>query len=305
MRSALIDAPGLARMIRTAKKGSIRVLDSTWLLDKGRDPLREFSAGPRIPEAIFFDVDAASDQLSPLPHMLPSERDFGTYASSLGLRNTDHVVVYDTAGIFSSPRVWWTFRYFGHDNVSVLNGGLPAWLAAGLPYMTGPPNPPPVRTTPYAATARPELVAALGDIKEFVEGADGSAPFLLDARPHERFTGEAPDPRGLASGHMPGATSVPFANLIDSKGCMLPPAQLAEELARLGADPSDVRARGAAVTTCGSGVTACVVSLALHEAGLSGDEFQRVYDGSWSEWGGTEGCTVRTGPGGADPHGQM
>ncbi|WP_395648239.1 3-mercaptopyruvate sulfurtransferase [Terricaulis sp.] len=263
----------------------IRILDATmYLPGDPRDAKAQF-AERRIPGAAFFDINEIADTASSLPHMLAPPEKFASRVKKLGVGDGARVVVYDNHGLFSAARVWWNFRVMGHEDVVVLDGGFPAWERGGYPIETGPPQTRMERH--FTPRMRSDLVRDINDVKRLVE-TDGRMP-LLDARPAGRFSGETPEPRaGLRSGHMPGARSVPFSALLDQNGVMRSKEDLAHVFAEAGADASK-----AAVCTCGSGVTAAVVALALARLGRWD---AAVYDGSWAEWGGREDTPVVTGP---------
>lgn len=260
---------------------SLRIIDATWNID-GSDALGPFQAG-HIPGAVFFDIDAVSDPDTGLPHMLPTPEAFAQAVSALGIGTYDTVVIYDQIGIRSAPRLWWTFRVFGHDRVQVLDGGLPAWLAEGRPVERGPASPRP--PADFKAIYRPALVRAADQILADIEAGRQ----LLDARPSGRFRGEASEPRpGLRSGHIPGSRNLPFPDVLSPDGFLLAPDQLRDRFADAGIDLA-----GDLTTTCGSGMTAAILALA---AARAGNWHTAVYDGSWAEWGTLLHAPVLTGP---------
>jgi thiosulfate/3-mercaptopyruvate sulfurtransferase len=274
--SPLISTEDLAARLEDPK---LKVIDGSWHLD-GRDAAADHLAA-RIPGALRFDLESVSDHSTDLPHMLPTPDAFAAAVGALGVSEGDTVVIYDTAGLFSAPRVWWTFRLMGATDVRVLDGGLPCWLAEGRAVESGPPAAPTVaRFTP---TPRPGDVA---DLPTVLSALTGDAQ-IVDARPASRFRGQTPEPRpGLRSGHMPGALNLPFKTLIAEDGRMLRGEALSARFAEAGLDID-----GPIITSCGSGVTAAVLTLALAELGRD----SALYDGSWAEWGGREDTPVAVG----------
>ncbi len=248
----------------------VQIVDGSWYLPaQNRDGRAEFLAG-HIPGAIFFDIDAVADHSQGLPHMLLDEAAFAREAGQLGISSDATLVVYDGFGLFSAPRVWWTLRLFGARTAFILEGGLPKWKAEGRPLESGPSRAKPAVFNAKQAQGR---VADLGTIRAVL--ADGSAQ-VIDARPAPRFKGEAPEPRpGLESGHMPGSLNLPFSAIVDDNGLKSPDA-LREAFAQAGVDLNRP-----IVTTCGSGVSAAIVVLALEAIGKPD---ALLYDGSWSEY---------------------
>lgn len=253
-------------------RDAVKVIDGSWALD-GTD-MHALFLSDHIAGAQFFDIEAVSDHSTPLPHMAPSPDVFAQAVGKMGISAGDAVVVYDRQGLFSAARVWWTFKLMGHRDVRVLRGGLPAWKAAGLPIASTVATP--VATT-YAPQFQNQMVMNLRDLRAYLDANDVR---VLDARPYGRFTGEAPEPRpGLRSGHMPGSRSLPASDLI-RYGALKPTEELRQMLAERGVDSNSE-----VVTSCGSGVTAAIISLALAETGHSR---AALYDGSWAEWGQTD-----------------
>jgi thiosulfate/3-mercaptopyruvate sulfurtransferase len=262
---------------------NVRVLDGSWHLPTAqRDPRAEFAA-EHLPGAQFFDIDGIADRTTNLPHMLPSAEEFARAVGALGVGDRHHVVVYDTAGVFSAPRVWWTFRAFGHDAISILDGGLPKWKREQRPTTQEVKAP---AVEEFTAKLRPQLVRSREDVRA---NLDARREQVLDARSRGRFEGTAPEPRkGVRGGRIPDSKNLPFDRLISEQGTLRSAADVERELANVGID----RERPV-VTLCGSGITACVLALGLH---LTGAERVAVYDGSWTEWGGAQDTPVITGP---------
>ena len=258
------------------------VVDGSWYLPaENRDGFEEYLAA-HLPGAVFFDVDEIADHSRGLPHMLPPPDVFSLHMARLGISNGDKVVVYDGAGLFSAPRVWWTLRIFGMQDVFVLDGGFPKWRAEGKPVEAGMVTREP---THFSATFNEAMVANLERIKKTL--VDRSAQ-VVDARSAARFRGEAPEPRpGVRSGHMPGSLNLPSGKLVED-GALASPQKITAAASEAGIDPSRP-----VITSCGSGVTAAILWLALDSIGK---EPQALYDGSWAEWGSNEELPVATGP---------
>ncbi|MCC6469774.1 MAG: 3-mercaptopyruvate sulfurtransferase [Alphaproteobacteria bacterium] len=277
---ALVSTDWLARHLEAP---DVRVVDCTYILPPTtRNARREYEER-HIPGAVFFDIDDIADSDNPLPHMLPSPEKFSSRVRKLGLGDGSRIVVYDTHGMMSAARAWWMFRAFGHDDVAVLDGGLPKWLKEGRPVEDMKPMP---RERHFTSRMNQFLVRDLGQVRGAL---DKKREQVLDARSAGRFKGIDPEPRqGLRGGHMPGALNVPYASLLDpDTKTFLPAERLAGVFKEAGVD-----LKKPIVTSCGSGVTACILALGLY---LLGRDDVAVYDGSWTEWGGRADTPVVTG----------
>jgi thiosulfate/3-mercaptopyruvate sulfurtransferase len=253
------------------RDSDVAVVDASYpTVGQKRDTKAEYLK-KHIPGAVFFAIDAISDHSTELPHMLPGPKQFSEAAGALGIADTDTIVVYDSLGFYSAPRVWWTFRIFGAKNVYILDGGLPRWKAENRLVESGETKRSP-RT--FKAEMNVGAVAMLADVRMVL--TDGSAQ-LVDARSAERFAGKAPEPRpGLRSGHMPGAFNVPFGRLLEN-GNLTSRARIEAAFREAGVDLDKP-----IITSCGSGMTAAILSFALDAIGKPA---QALYDGSWTEWG--------------------
>lgn len=236
-----------------------------------------------IPGAVFFDVNEICDKTSDLPHMLPAPHVFSSAMRKLGIGDGQTLVVYDDFGFYSAPRVWWTLKAMGAERVHVLDGGFPKWRAEGRPFGDDTP-----RRIQSHFSARLNN-GAVADLKQMRDAISGQTRQILDARSAERFAGEAPEPRaGLKTGHMPTALNLPFTELIQEDGTFAPKEKLAEAFRTAGVDLNRP-----VTTTCGSGVTAAILTLALT---ILGARDTALYDGSWAEWGGRDDTEIVTGP---------
>lgn len=260
------------------------ILDASWHLPtEQRDPYGEYLAG-HIPGALYFDIDDICDEASPLPHMLPSPAKFSSRMRTMGVGDGKRIVVYDSAGLFSAARVWWMFRVMGCEDVAVLDGGLPKWRAEGRAIEEGP-----VRGQERHFTARRNagMVCDIDTVIAIVEGRDARGTQIVDARSPGRFRGEEPEPReGVRPGRVPGSLNVPFRDLLRDDATLRPVKELRAAFEAAGVDLGRP-----IVTSCGSGVTAAILSLALE---LIGHRHTTLYDGSWTEWGGRDELAVET-----------
>jgi thiosulfate/3-mercaptopyruvate sulfurtransferase len=262
----------------------VHVVDGSWYLPTmNRDAAAEFVEG-HIPGAVFFDLDASSDQSTALPHMLPAASAFGARMAALGLDDASTIVIYDGSGVnLSAPRVWWMLRVFGHEAATVLDGGLGKWKSEGRPLERGSVSPAAGRFTARLDRTR------IRDIEEVRANLATGAEQMVDARPAGRFEGTQPEFRpGVKSGHIPGSLNLPFNELTTDAGTLLPPEQLRHRLISAGIDLARP-----VVVTCGSATTACSLVLGLDVLGHCD---VAVYDGSWTEWGGREDTPIELGP---------
>ncbi len=273
----LIQPDALQRQLSETSTRCV-VLDASWHLPNVKRNAHEEYQKARIPGAVFFDIDAVSDAHSDLPHMLPTAEVFAEATAAMGIGPEDTVVVYDSAGLFSAARVWWMFRVMGHTRVQVLDGGLPAWKSMGGELESGE-----VAARAAVEPMHAELdINAVCDVDGMLQAIDVERTIILDARPKARFDAAVPEPRpGLRSGHIPSSQSLPFTELLsaDSDGAMR--LKTPDELKSL-LESYGVGQDTSVITTCGSGVTAAVITLALVVAGF---DLGKLYDGSWSEWG--------------------
>lgn len=264
-------------------KRDLIVLDATmYLPNEAKNGQAEYVKA-HIPGARYFDIDQFADTDTDLPHMVPAPGRFAKLIGALGVSNSSRIVFYDQKGLASAARGWWLMGLFGHDNAAVLDGGLPKWVREGRPVESGDPAP------PVPVTFRPDFRARrLRGVGDLIANITGKQEFVLDARAAGRFTGELAEPRaGMRGGHIPGSASVPYTDLLNADGTFRDPAALRARFAQAGVDGGKP-----VVTSCGSGVTACILTLGLRLAGLPEGA---VYDGSWTEWGGRADTPVATG----------
>ncbi len=283
---------GVERLKQKIGSQTVRLLDGSWFMPASNSDAHQEFIEARIPGAMFFDIDQVCDQRSSLPHMLPTAEQFANVATELGISNSDEVIVYDSVGLFSAARVWWMFKLFGHDNVRVLDGGLPAWRAAGQEIESDRI----VKNTndavldgkkPFKASINETFLV---DRNVLIKNIESAEFLVLDARSYGRFTGTQAEPRqGLESGHMPRSVSLPFDQLLRN-GRLKTKSELLKRFSEYGLDASNNDT--AIVTSCGSGVTAAIITLALNEAGFG---MHKLYDGAWAEWASSPDATVLQG----------
>ncbi len=280
--TSLVDAAWLEPRLAMT---NVKVLDASWYMpDTGRNARAEWRA-ERIPGSQFLDIELVSNPASPYPHTIVDPAVFSDEVTALGIEHNDHVVIYDGLGLYSAPRVWWMFRIYGYDKVSVLNGGFPKWKAEGRPIETDAPEMP-VPSLPFEVGFRPKMMRIL---PQMTDNLESGKEYVLDARSPGRFQGAEAEPRkGVRPGHIPGSHNLHYAALTDPDTGLVKDA---DALAALFAEAGVTDAKGV-VCTCGSGVTACALAFGLH---LLGRDDVAVYDGSWSEWGAQSDTPVETG----------
>ena len=278
MTPALVATPWLGANLAAP---GLCLLDCSYYLPNEAADAQALFRAAHIPGARFADIDQLSNQTTSLPHMLPQPADFAAAVAALGVSRQSHVVVYDQRGLFSAARLWWMFRIFGHARVSVLDGGLPGWVAGFGALEAGTPQP--AKPGDFTAVFHG---APVRDLAQMLQNLESQAELVLDARPAARFHGTVAEPRaGMRSGHIPGAKSLPISEVL-ANGFLLPPEELHEKFAARGA----VGTRKL-VMSCGSGITAAVLALAAEQAGLP---TPAIYDGSWSEWGSRDDTPIET-----------
>lgn len=309
MERGLVSSTWVADSLK-AGNPRLRILDATWFLPNspfacpvdGSSAAAEFAKGPRLPGAGFFDLDAIADKSSGLPHMLPTGEILGKALASLGVSRDSEVVVYDRLGIFSAPRLWYTLKAFGHPAVAVLDGGLPRWLEEGREVRSGAPDD---RPGPAAEVSWTLNTSMVWDLQQVMENVSAPSAQVIDARPGPRFHGSAPEPRaGMRGGHIPSSLSVPFGEMLTPERKMKSQAQLTEVFAAAGVPLQAPSAEGTQpflVTSCGSGMTAAILGLALRTVDFPVETHWGLYDGSWTEYGSkSDTKIVKTGPAGEE-----
>ena len=261
---------------------SIVILDGSWYLpNQKRDPLKEHMEC-RIPNALFFDIDSVCDNNSNLPHTIPNVNQFEKSMNELGLKNTNHIVIYSKDGIATSPRVWWLLKIFGHQKISILNGGLKAWI--DIKGQTEKGQYENIPASNFKANYNNNFFCTTEEVKASMNSNNSQ---IIDARSQGRFNGTEPEPRkNLQSGHIPGSKNLPYQSLLDEKGRLLEINQISEILSKAGIDTDNP-----IISTCGSGVSACVLALALE---ILGKNNWKIYDGSWTEWGRRRDTPIET-----------
>eukprot|EP00928_Gymnodinium_smaydae_P072238 TRINITY_DN55635_c0_g1_i1.p1 TRINITY_DN55635_c0_g1~~TRINITY_DN55635_c0_g1_i1.p1 ORF type:complete len:349 (+),score=80.26 TRINITY_DN55635_c0_g1_i1:122-1048(+) len=304
MERGLVSCEWLATSLRDrSAEHRPKLVDATWFLPNSPFAAPEDSTAlaeyekRRIPGAVFFDIDRVADVSVPIPHMLPTADTLAEALAALGISRTSEVVVYDQHGIFSAPRVWYTLKAFGHPSVAVLDGGLPQWQRDGHALDERPPaapEPVPRETWTLNTSMVWNLEQVVGNIKE-------PSAKILDARPAARFSGSAPEPRaGMRGGHVPGSANVPFPSLLTPERTMKDAKSLVSIFSDAGVETNAATSQRL-VTSCGSGLTACIVGLALRQINFPVESNWAVYDGSWSEYGSrSDTPIVKDGPDGTD-----
>ena len=261
---------------------SIRIVDASWYLPTMNRNGRAEYDNAHIPGAVYWDIDKIADQDSNLPHMMPTGDQFETQMEELGINNDTTVVIYDGLGIFSAARPWWMLKAFGHQNVFILDGGLPKWMAEGHPLNTDKPE---SSNCAYTATLDNSFIKSVGDV---LDNTHSKSVQIVDARSQGRFNGKEAEPRpGCRSGHIPGSINLPFDHLIDPQSkTLLPEHCLKTRYESVGIDIDKP-----VITSCGSGVTACILALGMYVLNKTNVS---VYDGSWSEWGTQDDLPIGT-----------